>query len=52
MEQEVAQEIADMAALSQRIVSDPAKLKLLAQRIRKVRHTSAGAPRTQERAPP
>jgi len=36
LEQEVAQEIADMAALSQRIVSDPAKLKLLAQRIRKV----------------
>merc|ERR1719355_536420 len=36
LEQEVAQEIAGMAAKAQRIMSDPAKMKLLARRIQQV----------------
>jgi len=36
LEQEVAQEIADLAAKAQRIMADPAKLQLLAHRIHEV----------------
>jgi len=36
LEQEVAQEIADMASMAQRIMSDPKKVQLLARRIREL----------------
>merc|ERR1719213_659192 len=36
MEKQVAEEIAEMAAISQRIMEDPAKLQLLARRIKEV----------------